>query len=85
MQVEFAISEKQFIAESKDQVTKQIRLYAALGMYRTQRISLGAACEIAGVSHQTFLMFCKNENLPINTQTPLELENELKLLRSEET
>ena len=83
MQIQFALSEKQFVTETADSVTEKIRLYAALGMYRTGKLSIGAACELAGVDRYTFLAFCKEEDVPIQTQTPTELAEEFQQLIKE--
>ena len=80
MQIQFALPEKQFVTETTDSITKKIRLYAALGMYRTGKLSVGAACELAGIDHYAFLDFCKEESVPIQTQTPIELEKEFQQL-----
>lgn len=80
MQIQFALPEKHFIAETADSVTEKVRLYAALGMYRTGKLSIGAACELANVDRYVFLDFCKKENLPVQTQTPAELEKEIQQL-----
>lgn len=84
MQIEFALPEKQFITETVDSITEKIRLYAALGMYRTGKLSIGAACELAGVDRYVFLAFCKEEDVPIQTQTPTELEKEFHQILKKE-
>ena len=83
MQISFALPEKQFVAEPIDGVTEKIRLYAALGMYRAGKLSVGAACELAGVDRYVFLDFCHRENVTLQTQTPDELENDFQRLSAE--
>jgi predicted HTH domain antitoxin len=53
-------------------------MYAALGLYRAGEVSIGAASELAGVDRYTFLDFCKQEGVILQTQTPEELEAEFK-------
>lgn len=83
MQISFTLPEEQFIAEPVEGVTETVRLYAALGMYRAGKLSVGAACELAGVDRYAFLDFCRRENLTLRTQTPEELESDLQQLLAE--
>ena len=82
MQISFSLPESQFITESPEAVTKKIRLYAALGLYQSGELSIGAASELAGVDRYEFLEFCRNEGVALQTQTPDELEAEFKKLKS---
>jgi predicted HTH domain antitoxin len=43
-------------------------------MYRAGELSIGAACELAGVDRYTFLDFCWRQGIALKTQTPDELE-----------
>lgn len=78
MQISFSLPESQFIAESPEKVTKKIRLYAALGLYQVGELSIGAASELAGLDRYEFLEFCKREGIVLHTQSPEELESDLK-------
>ena len=78
MQISFSLSESQFIAETPEHVTKKIRMYAALGLYQAGELSIGAACELAGMDRYSFLEFCKAEGVTLQTQTPEQLEAEFK-------
>jgi predicted HTH domain antitoxin len=78
MQISFSLPDNQFIAETPEEVTRKIRLYAALGLYQAGDLSIGAASELAGVDRYTFLDFCKQEGVTLQTQTPEELEAEFK-------
>jgi predicted HTH domain antitoxin len=78
MQISFSLPESQFIAESPEEVTQKIRMYAALGLYQAGELSIGAASELAGVDRYTFLDFCKHEGVILHTQTVEELEADLK-------
>ena len=77
MQISFPLPERQFVAEPVEDVTEKVRLYAALGLYRAGELSMGAACELAGVDRYIFLDFCKREDVPLRTQSPDELEKDL--------
>jgi predicted HTH domain antitoxin len=78
MQISFSLPDNQFITESPEEVTQKIRMYAALGLYQAGELSIGAASELAGVDRYTFLDFCKQEGVTLQTQTPEELEADLK-------
>ena len=82
MQISFSLSESQFVAETPEAVTQKIRMYAALGLYQAGELSIGAASELAGVDRYEFLDFCKREGVPLHTQTPDELEADLKKFTS---
>ncbi|MCX6057026.1 MAG: UPF0175 family protein [Chloroflexi bacterium] len=78
MQISFSLPESLFIAESPESMTKKIRMYAALGLYQSGELSIGAACELADMNRYSFLDFCKAESVTLRTQTPSELEIEFK-------
>jgi predicted HTH domain antitoxin len=78
MQISFSLPESQFVAETPEAVTHKIRLYAALGLYQSGELSIGAASELAGLDRYEFLEFCKREGVTLHTQTPDELEADLK-------
>ena len=78
MQISFSLPENQFIAESPEEATQKIRMFAALGLYHAGELSIGAASELAGMDRYDFLDFCKREGVTLHTQTPEELEADLK-------
>jgi predicted HTH domain antitoxin len=80
MQVTISLPAKQFVADSPERVAAKIRLYAALGMYQSGELSLGAACELAGVNRYHFLELMQREGIVLRTQTPDELEAEFRQL-----
>jgi predicted HTH domain antitoxin len=82
MQISFSLPENQFITESPEEATRKIRMYAALGLYQSGELSIGAASELAGVDRYTFLDFCKQEGVALQTQTPEELEAEFMKFNS---
>lgn len=82
MEITIPIPNKQFVAEPIDRVARKIRMYAALGMYRSGELSIGAACELAGVDRYTFLDFCKQEGVVPLTQSVEELEAEYKYIQA---
>jgi predicted HTH domain antitoxin len=78
MQISFSLPEGQFVAESPEEVTRKIRMFAALGLYQAGEVSVGAASELAGLDRYEFLDFCKREGVALRTQTAAELEADLK-------
>ena len=78
MLISFSLPDNQFIAETPEMVTKKIRMYAALGLYQSGELSIGAASELAAVDRYEFLDLCKHEGVVLHTQTPDELEMEFK-------
>ena len=80
MDVTITLPEKQFMTDSPESAAAKIRLYAALGLYQTGELSIGAACELAGVDRYIFLDIIKREGILLKTQTPDELEAEYQQL-----
>lgn len=78
MQISFSLPESQFVAESPEEATQKIRMFAALGLYQAGEVSVGAASELAGLDRFEFLEFCKREGVLLRTQTPEELEADLR-------
>jgi len=78
MQISFSLPESQFVTESVEEVTRKIRMYAALGLYQAGELSIGAASELAGIDRYEFLDFCKEQGVALHTQSPEELEEDLK-------
>lgn len=78
MQISFSLPDSQFIAESPEKATQKIRMYAALGLYQAGELSIGAASELAGLDRYEFLDFCKREGVTLQTQSPEELEADLR-------
>jgi predicted HTH domain antitoxin len=78
MQISFSIPENQFVTESPEEVAQKIRMFAALGLYQAGEVSVGAASELAGLDRFEFLEFCKREGVLLRTQTPEELEADLR-------
>ena len=83
MQISFSLPESQFVAESPEEATRKIRMFAALGLYQAGEVSVGAASELAGLDRYEFLEFCKREGVLLHTQTPEELEADLRKFSQE--
>jgi predicted HTH domain antitoxin len=78
MQISFSLPESQFVTESPEEATRKIRMFAALGLYQAGELSAGGASELAGLDRYEFLEFCKREGILLRTQTPQELEEDIR-------
>lgn len=82
MEVTITLPPKQFTTDSPEKVAEKIKRYAAFGLYQAGELSIGAACELAGLDRYAFLQQCKQEGIVLRTQTPDELEAEFQELTS---
>lgn len=80
MDVILSLPPRQFMLDSPSAVAQKIKLYAAVAMYQTGELSIGAACEVANVDRYWFLEFLNQHNIPLQIQTPDELEAEFQTL-----
>ncbi|HEX5838388.1 MAG TPA: UPF0175 family protein [Anaerolineales bacterium] len=78
MQISFSLPETQFVTDSPEEATRKIRMFAALGLYQAGEVSVGAASELAGLDRYEFMEFCKREGVILRTQTPEELEEDIR-------
>lgn len=78
MEISFSIPQNLFVNDLPKEVAAKVRLYAALGMYQAGELSIGAACELAGVDRYDFHDSCKRKGITHHTLTPHELEAEYK-------
>ena len=79
-QISFEISESilQALNQSRDEFIGQVRLLAALQLFKTQKLSLGQAAELAGISKDRLLIELDNYNIDLIDYDPAELEQELE-------
>lgn len=68
------------MTETPEEAARKIRTYAALGMYQAGELSIGAACELAGMDRYEFIELCKREGVALLAQSPEELEAEFRKL-----
>jgi len=76
MEVTLSLPKQQFMLDSPARLAQKIKLYAAVAMYQTGELSIGAACEVANVDRYWFINFLNQHNIPLQLQTPDELEAE---------
>ncbi|HSH05697.1 MAG TPA: UPF0175 family protein [Anaerolineae bacterium] len=77
MNVTITLPQKPFATYSSEERQQKIQLFLALGMYQMEEISIGSACELAGLDRMSFLAILKERNIPIKTQTPDEFEQDI--------
>ncbi len=79
-QISFEISENilQALNQSRDEFISQIRLLAALQLFKNHKLSFGQAAELAAMSKDRFLIELDNYNIDLIDYDPSELERELE-------
>jgi len=85
MQIVIDVPEQYLLDDTVESLTDRFKLYTALMMFRTGKISAGAACELAGVDRYTFMAACRRHDIPVVNYPPEELEAELKWLTDHES
>lgn len=80
MEITLSLPAQQFMLDSPARLASKIKLYAAVAMYQTGELSIGAACEVANVDRYWFIDFLNQHNIPLQLQTPDELEAEFNTL-----
>jgi predicted HTH domain antitoxin len=62
-----------------EELGRDLRLYAALMLFRLGKLSSGAAAEMAGVPRVMFLDLCSEYGIPISQIAPDELRKEVAI------
>ena len=81
MQITRDIPDQFGIDFSPAELAKQIKLYAALTMYKGRHLSAGAACEFAGVDRFSFIAACQQHQIAMIDYDQGELADELAFLK----
>lgn len=68
---------RQMLNRTSEELARDIRLYAALMLFRLGKLSSGAAAEMAGVPRVLFFDLCAEYNIPISQITGDDLRREL--------
>lgn len=64
--------------QNKDEFIKQSRLYIAIELFKTHKLSSGQAASLAGMKKFEFWMELGKLEIPLVDYDPAELENELE-------
>jgi predicted HTH domain antitoxin len=83
-QISFEIPESilQALNQSQDEFIGQVRLLAALQLFKNHKLSFGQAAELAGLSKDRFLIELDNYSIDLIDYDPAELEQELERFRA---
>lgn len=80
MQIVLEVPDQFLLNDTAESLGRLFKLSAALLMFRTGKISAGAACELAGVDRYSFLQVCKENGVPAADYPPEELDVEMAWL-----
>ena len=81
MQITLNIPEHYLVDANPVELGQRIKLYAALLMFQSGKLSAGAAAEFAGVDRFSFTAECCKHGIPLVDYAPEELHAELESLR----
>ena len=68
---------RRILNRTPEEMVHDLRLYAALMLFRLEKLSSGAAAEMAGVPRVTFLDLCAEYDIPVSQITADELRREV--------
>ena len=70
---------RQMLNRTPEELSRDMRLYTALMLFRAGKLSSGAAAEMAGVPRVMFLDLCAEHDIPVSPLTGDDLRQELAL------
>lgn len=68
---------RHMLNRTPEELSRDLRLYAALMLFWLGKLSSGAAAEMAGVPRVLFLDLCNEYGIPISQISPAELRQEV--------
>lgn len=68
---------RQMLNRTLEEMGRDVRVYAALMLFRSGKLSSGAAAEMAGVPRVMFLDLCAEYDIPVSQITADELRREM--------
>ena len=68
---------RQMLNRTPEEIGRDVRLYAALMLFSSGKLSSGAAAAMAGVPRVMFLDLCAEHKIPVSQLAPDELRREL--------
>lgn len=68
---------RQKLNRTPEEMCRDVRVYAALMLFRLGKLSSGAAALMAGIPHVMFLDLCAEYDIPISQITAEELRREV--------
>jgi predicted HTH domain antitoxin len=70
---------RQMLNRTPEEMSRDMRLYTALMLFRTSKLSSGAAAEMAGMPRVMFLDLCAEYDIPVSQVTTDDLRQELAI------
>jgi predicted HTH domain antitoxin len=70
---------RQMLNRTPEELSRDMRLYTALMLFRAGKLSSGAAAEMAGLPRVMFLDLCAEYDIPVSQVTGDDLRQELAL------
>ncbi|EIJ34164.1 UPF0175 family protein [Thiothrix nivea] len=77
MQITMDIPEQFALDKTRPEIVSTLKLYAALALFQSGKLSAGAATELAGIDRYSFMAECKKHNIPTINYAPDDLDAEL--------
>ena len=68
---------RRMLNRTPEEMSRDVRIYAALMLFRLGKLSSGAAALMAGIPRVMFLDLCADYDIPISQITPEELHREV--------
>jgi len=69
---------REMLNRTSGEMARDLRLYAALMLFRLGKLSSGAAAEMAGLPRVMFLDLCAEYDIPVSQITSEDLHRELE-------
>ena len=76
--VRFPTEVQRMLNRTPEEMSRDLRIYAALMLFQQGKLSSGAAATMAGVSRVMFLDLCADYDIPVSQITADELRREMK-------
>ena len=70
---------RQMLNRTPEEISRDLRVYSALMLFRIGKLSSGAAAALAGIPRVLFLDLCAEYDIPVSQITPEELRREVEL------
>jgi len=68
---------RQMLNRTPEEISRDLRVYTALMLFRIGKLSSGAAASLAGIPRVLFLDLCAEYDIPVSQITPEELSREV--------
>lgn len=75
--IHFPSSIRQMLNRTPEEMSRDVRLYSALMLFRMGKLSSGVAAEMAGLPRVVFLDLCAEYDIPVSPISADDLRQEL--------